>query len=368
MNEDEIKVKAEVEVKANVKEASSPPVSTLTLTSTFVVSASPHTRSPATVSRIMWLVVFALLPALGGSVWFFGPRSLLLVALSVASSILFDSLAQKAFGRKPTPFDGSAVITGLLLAYNLPPGVPLWMPIIGAAFATIVVKQFFGGLGHNFINPALAARAFLMVSWPTYMTTLWLKPHGGPLSGLDAVSAATPLALVRRAAELVPPDMNLSELLRQANSLAELKRLFIGNVGGCLGETSALLLLVGALFLVILRVVDWRIPAAYIGTVIVLALVLPGSHLMPWFHVFSGGIILGAFFMATDYVTSPITAKGRIIFGVGCGLITMLIRLYGGYPEGCSYSILLMNVATPLIDRLTRPHPFGALRKRQVAA
>jgi electron transport complex protein RnfD len=315
----------------------------------------------------MWLVVFALLPALGGSVWFFGPRSLLLVAITVASSMLFDTLAQRAFGRKTTPFDGSAVITGLLLAYNLPPGVPLWMPVIGAAFATIVVKQFFGGLGHNFINPALAARAFLMVSWPTHMTTLWLKPNGGPLSGLDAVSGATPLALVRRAAELTPQGMSLNELLRQANSLAELKRLFIGNVGGCLGETSALLLLIGALFLIILRVIDWRIPVAYIGTVVVLALVLPNNHLTPWFHVFSGGIILGAFFMATDYVTSPITGKGRIIFGIGCGLITMLIRLYGGYPEGCSYSILLMNVFTPFIDRLTRPRLFGALKKAKAA-
>jgi electron transport complex protein RnfD len=360
--------KAKVEVE--VKETGLPPPSTSTLTSTspLVVSASPHVRSPATVSRIMWLVVIALLPALGGSVWFFGPRSLLLIALSVGASILFDSLAQKAFGRKPTPFDGSAVITGLLIAYNLPPGVPLWMPVIGAAFATIVVKQFFGGLGHNFINPALAARAFLMVSWPTHMTTLWLKPNGGPLSGLDAVSGATPLALVRRAAELVPPGMDLSELLRQANSLAELKRLFIGNVGGCLGETSALLLLIGALFLILIRVIDWRIPAAYIGTVIVLALVLPDNHLTPWFHVFSGGIILGAFFMATDYVTSPVTAKGRIIFGVGCGVITMLIRLYGGYPEGCSYSILLMNVTTPLIDRLTRPRLFGAVRKKQATS
>jgi len=355
---------AKAKVEAETKQASPPPVSTLTLTSPLVVAASPHTRSPATVSRIMWLVVFALLPALGGSVYYFGLKSLLLVAISVASSMLFDTLAQRAFGRKPTPFDGSAVITGLLLAYNLPPGVPLWIPVIGAAFATIVVKQFFGGLGHNFVNPALAARAFLMVSWPTHMTTLWLRPFGtAPLSGLDAVSGATPLAFVRRAAELVPQGMNVNDLLRQANSLAELKRLFFGNVGGCLGETSALLLLIGALLLIIIRVIDWRIPVAYIGTVIVLALVLPNSHLTPWFHVFSGGIILGAFFMATDYVTSPVTAKGRIIFGIGCGVITMIIRLYGGYPEGCSYSILLMNVATPLIDRLTRPKLFGAPKK-----
>ena len=316
----------------------------------------------------MWLVVIALLPALGGSVYFFGLKSLLLVAISVASSMLFDSLSQMAFGRKPTPFDGSAVITGLLLAYNLPPGVPLWMPVIGAAFATFVVKQLFGGLGHNFINPALAARAFLMVSWPTHMTTMWLKPFGtAPLSGIDAVSSATPLALVRRAIELTPSGMSPVELIRQANSLAELKRLFIGNVGGCLGETSALLLLIGALFLIIIRVIDWRIPVAYIGTVIALALVLPNNHMTYSFHVLSGGIILGAFFMATDYVTSPVTAKGRIIFGIGCGVITMLIRLYGGYPEGCSYSILLMNVFTPFIDRLTKPRLFGTVKKAKAA-
>jgi electron transport complex protein RnfD len=338
-----------------------------TSTSPLVVAASPHVRSPASVSRIMWLVVFALLPALGGSVYFFGMRSLLLVVLCVASSLVFEALAQLAFGRKPTPFDGSAVITGLLLAYNLPPGVPLWMPVIGAAFAVVVVKQFFGGLGHNFINPALAARAFLMVSWPTHMTTLWLRPHGGPLSGLDAVSGATPLALVRRAAELVPQGWTLDQLLAQANSLAELKRLFMGNVGGCLGETSALLLLLGGLFLILIRVIDWRIPVSYIGTVMLLALVLPNNHLSPLFHVLSGGVILGAFFMATDYVTSPVTANGRIIFGIGCGIITMLIRLYGGYPEGCSYSILLMNVATPFIDRLTRPRLFGALKKAKAA-
>jgi electron transport complex protein RnfD len=328
----------------------------------FVVAASPHLRSPATVSRIMWLVAIALLPALGGAVWQFGLRSLAVVALAVLSSVLFDSLAQKAFGRKPTPFDGSAVVTGLLLAYNLPPGVPWWIPVAGGAFATIVVKQFFGGLGHNFVNPALAARAFLMVSWPTHMTTMWVAPRGGSLSGLDAVTQATPLALVRRAAELVPTGMPLDELYRHANSPAELWRLFSGSVGGCLGETSALLLLIGALALIAVRIVDWRIPIAYLGTVVILALVLPGNRFSPLFHLLSGGVILGAFFMATDYVTVPITGTGRLIFGFGCGLITMLIRLYGGYPEGCSYSILLMNVATPLIDRLTRPRLFGYSR------
>ncbi|MEO0077940.1 MAG: RnfABCDGE type electron transport complex subunit D [candidate division WOR-3 bacterium] len=329
-----------------------------------VVAASPHVRSPVTVKKIMWAVVIALLPALGGSVYFFGLKALWLVALSVVSAVVFDTLAQLAFGRKLTPADGSAVITGLLLAYNLPPGVSWWVPVVGAAFAMIVVKQFFGGLGHNFINPALAARAFLVVSWPTQMTSMWLAPQGGSLSGLDAVSGATPLALVRRAAEYVSPD-SVAEVVRQANSMTMLKRLFLGNVGGCLGETSALLLLIGAALLIAVRVIDWRIPAAYLGTVLGLSLILPANPMKPWFHLFSGGIILGAFFMATDYVTSPVTAKGRVIFGIGCGIITMLIRLYGGYPEGCSYSILLMNVATPLIDRFTRPRLFGALPRKK---
>ena len=324
-----------------------------------VVSSSPHVRSAASVNRIMWIVVIALLPALGGSIYFFGLGSLWLVALSIGSCIGFDTLSQRAFGRKLTPLDGSAVITGLLLAYNMPPGVPWWIPVIGGAFAMFVVKQLFGGLGHNFMNPALAARAFLMVSWPTHMTTMWLRPAGGPLSGLDAVSGATPLAFVRRAAELVPQGMSVNDLYAQANSLAELKRLFLGNVGGCVGETSALLLLIGGLFLIVIRVIDWRTPLSYLGTVAALALVLPGNHLSPLFHLLSGGVMLGALFMATDYVTSPLMAEGRII----CGVLSMLIRLYGGYPEGCSYSILLMNVATPLIDQLTRPKPLGYVKK-----
>lgn len=312
----------------------------------------------------MWAVVIALLPALAGSVYFFGLKALLLVAISVVSCVVFDSLAQLSFGRRLSPLDGSAVITGLLIAYNLPPGVPWWLPVLGGAFAMVVVKQFFGGLGHNFINPALAARAFLMVSWPTFMTTLWVKPaSAATLSGLDAVSGATPLALVRRAAELTPAGMTTDELIRQANSLPVLKNLFLGNVGGCVGETSALLLLIGAIFLMAVRIVDWRIPFSYLLTVAVLAVVLPGSRFSPLFHLTAGGVVLGAFFMATDYVTSPITAKGRIIFGIGCGVITMLVRLYGGYPEGCSYSILLMNVATPMIDRLTRPRLFGYVRR-----
>ena len=330
---------------------------------TLLVSASPHIRSRATVPFIMWAVVVALLPALGGATYFFGFRALLIVALSIASAVVFDGLAQLAFGRRFAVTDGSAVITGILLAYNLPPGVPWWIPVIGSAFAVVVVKQFFGGLGHNFVNPALAARAFLMTSWPTHMTALWAAPRGGTLSGFDAVTTATPLAIVRNAAEIAGPTGSPDALIAQANSLPVLKNLILGRVGGCIGETSALLLLLGAVLLLVLRIIDWRIPLAYLGSVVLLALVLPGNRMSPWFHLFSGGVVLGAFFMATDYVTSPVTARGRWIFGAGCGIITMLIRLYGGYPEGCSYSILLMNVATPLIDRLTAPRLFGALRK-----
>lgn len=336
------------------------------------VTASPHLRSGASVQRVMWAVVIALLPAFAGSVWFFGWRALMLVGLSIAAAVGFDALSQWLFGRKVTVSDGSAVITGLLLAFNLPPGVPWWIPVIGSAFAVVVVKQFFGGLGHNFVNPALAARAFLMVSWPGHMTSLWLAPRGGTISGLglDAVSAATPLGVIKNAAELVGPGGEPASLLAQAQSWPVVGKLLLGQVGGCLGETSALLLIAGGLFLVLFHgIIDWRIPVGYIGTVLVLTLILPGPrhNLLPYlfYHVFSGGLMLGAFFMATDYVTSPITSKGRWIFAVGCGVLTVVIRLWGGYPEGVSYSILLMNIGTPLIDRFARPRLFGRLGKAE---
>ena len=336
------------------------------------VTAPPHIRSGGSVSRVMWAVVIALVPAFLGSVWFFGWRALMLTGLSVASAVAFDALTQRLFGRKVTIRDGSAVITGILLAFNLPPGVPWWIPVVGSAFAVIVVKQFFGGLGHNFVNPALAARAFLMVSWPGHMTAMWLAPRGGTLSGLDAVTTATPLAVLKNAGEIVGPGGDASALLSQAQSWPVIGKLFFGNVGGCLGETSALLLLLGGIFLIAMhQVIDWRIPASYIGTVLVLTLVLPGpkADLLPYllYHVLGGGLMLGALFMATDYVTSPITSKGRLVFGVGCGVLTVLIRLWGGYPEGVSYSILLMNVATPVIDRYLKPTLFGRLKKAKAA-
>lgn len=315
------------------------------------VSVSPHIRSKVTVPFLMWSVVIALIPALLGAVYFFGFRVLTIIAISIISAVLSELLAQKIWGRKITIIDGSAVITGLLLALNLPPGIPLWLPFIGSAFAIIVAKQVFGGLGYNFINPALAARAFLTISWPQLMTTSWLAPRSGFLAGYDAITQATPLSLAKL--------HKTPEIIQQLNSWPVIKNLIIGNCGGCIGETSAILLLLGAIYLLIRGIISYRIPFAYIVTVLILSIILP-TPLSPLFHVFSGGLILGAFYMATDYVTSPITPKGQWIFGIGCGIITMLIRIWGGYPEGVSYSILLMNVATPLIDRYTKPKIFGA--------
>uniref|UniRef100_A0A7C6A912 Ion-translocating oxidoreductase complex subunit D n=1 Tax=candidate division WOR-3 bacterium TaxID=2052148 RepID=A0A7C6A912_UNCW3 len=334
-----------------------------------VVSASPHIKSGVTTEKLMWSVVIALLPAFLGSIYFFGLKSLLLVGLSIASALLSEAFAQKIFGRKITITDGSAVITGILLAFNLPPGVPLWMPIIGSAFAIIIAKQFFGGLGYNFVNPALAGRAFLMISWPYFMTAKWLAPNNGYLAGFDAVTQATPLTLLKNTlvsmkdSTITPEQLALAKnTLTQLNSLPVIKNLFFGNVGGCLGETSALLLLVGAIFLLATKVIDYRIPVSYLGTVTILSLIIP-TQTNVLFQLFSGGLFLGAFFMATDYVTSPVTKLGRWLFGIGCGLLTVIIRTWGGYPEGVSYSILFMNLLTPLIDRYTKPRVFGVVKK-----
>ncbi|MEO0116918.1 MAG: RnfABCDGE type electron transport complex subunit D [candidate division WOR-3 bacterium] len=324
------------------------------------VSFSPHIRDRVNVEYLMFSVVVALIPALIGSVYFFGIRALIIIILSSLSSLLFEGLAQKAFGRKITIGDGSALITGLLLAFNLPPNVPYFIPIIGSAFAIIIVKQFFGGLGYNFINPALAARAFLVVSWPSFMTKGFLPPRFGSLSGIDGVTQATPLTLLKDTRLMNPTAY--PKLVSQFSSLPVLKNLFFGSVGGSLGETSAFLLLLGGVFLLINRVIDYRIPLSYLATVFFLSLlhkIFFQNAVSPLFHLLSGGLILGAFFMATDYVTIPITPKGRVIFGIGCGILTMLIRLFGGYPEGVCYSILFMNVLTPFIERYTKPRIYG---------
>jgi electron transport complex protein RnfD len=289
-------------------------------------------------------VAIALLPALFSGIWFFGLRALWLTLVAVGFSVASEIAMQKIMKRPVTVSDFSAVVTGLLISFNVPATLPLWMVAIGAMFAIIIAKQCFGGVGHNFINPALAARAVLFASWPVDMTN-FISP------GADAIATATPLALIKG-----------TEAVNQV--LPNLMDLFIGNVGGSLGETSALALLLGGLYLLYRRVINYRIPVVYIATVGILAFVFGGFNLsyVPY-HILAGGLLLGAIFMATDYSSSPMTAKGQIIFALGCGLLTAVIRFYGGYPEGVSYSILLMNITTPLIDRFTLPRKFGGVKK-----
>ncbi|HEC79012.1 MAG TPA: RnfABCDGE type electron transport complex subunit D [candidate division WOR-3 bacterium] len=328
----------------------------------FVVSASPHIRGKGSIDRAMKLVILALMPAFAFSVYLFGIRALLITLVSIIVCLLSEAVMQKLLGKNITITDGSALLTGLLLSFNLPPGVPLWLPAVGSIFAIVFAKQLFGGLGYNFINPALAGRAFLMASWPSLMTKEWLAPTGGSISGIDGVTSATPLTLLKNPANFGSPEV----IIKQLNDITTIKNLFIGKVGGCIGETSALFLLVGGIFLLIIGIIDYRIVAGYLGSFFLLALVLPTKANI-FFHLFSGGLFLGAFFMATDWVTSPVTKKGRWIFGVGCGVLTVIIRIWGGYPEGVSYSILLMNVFTPVIDRFTREKVFGTLRSKKEA-
>lgn len=312
-----------------------------------LVSSSPHVRSEDTISRIMLDVVIALMPAAIAAVIFFRWNAIVIILASVLSAVITEALIQKLMKREITIGDWSAVITGMLLAFNLPPTVPLWIPIIGSAFAIAVVKQLFGGLGHNFMNPALAARAVLLASWPVRMTT-WTTP------GVDAVSTVTPLAILKGT--------------ETAGQLPELWDMIVGNIGGTIGETSALALLLGAAYLLYRGIINWKIPFTFIGTVAFMTWMLGGEGFFTGnalYHIFAGGLILGAFFMATDYVSSPVTPKGQITMGVGCGVLTSVIRIYGGYPEGVSYSILLMNVAAPLIDKLTMPRIFGEVKTRE---
>jgi len=310
----------------------------------FRVTSSPHIRSGETTQRIMLDVIIALLPALFAGIYYFGMRSLIVTLVSVVFAVAAEVAMQKILKRPVTVNDLSAVVTGILLAFNVPSTAPLWMVAIGSIFAIAVAKHCFGGLGHNFINPALAARAMLLASWPVRMTSsAFLTP------GADAVSSATPLAALSSGA---------------LDTLPSIMDLFVGNVAGCIGETSALALLIGGLYLVYRGVISFRTPVAYIGTVAILSFILGGfDPYIAIYHVLAGGLFLGAIFMATDYSSSPMTAKGQIIMGLGAGILTTLIRFYGAYPEGVSYSILLMNVATPLIDRFTMPKKFGEVKK-----
>ena len=314
----------------------------------FLLSSSPHAHAPRTVSGLMLDVLIALMPAFCCSVYFFGRRALFVAGTCIAACLVTEALSRLAMRRENSIGDLSAVLTGLLLALNLPPDLPLWMAAAGGVFAIGVCKQAFGGLGYNPFNPALAARAFMLISFTGPMTTWTSSAWQISAGGMDAATTATPLAFIKKGAE----GLDWSQL-------AILKDLFFGNVNGCLGETSALALLIGAGYLLCRRTITWHIPVAFIGTVFLFAMVKGGVP--PLVHVLSGGVILGACFMATDYVTSPITAKGKLIFGCGCGLLTMLIRTAptGAYPEGVSFSILIMNAITPLINRYTQPKVFG---------
>lgn len=305
----------------------------------FHVSAPPHIKTKCDARYIMRQVTIALIPPTMAGVIIFGFRAILILLISILSSILWQRLILLLKGEKKT-FDGSEVVTGLLLALNLSPLVPWWMPIIGTFVAIVLAKELFGGLGFNIFNPALIARAFLLVSWPMEMTT-WMFPSIGmnQTASLNSITQATPLTLLKLQ-HVYTPYINL----------------FLGNRGGCIGETSVLALLIGAGYLFFKGVIDWKIPIPYVITVAVLAILFRQD---PLFHIMAGGLILGAFFMATDYTTTPITKLGRIIFGISCGVITILIRLFGGYPEGVSFSILFMNAMTPLLDRWTIPKPFG---------
>jgi electron transport complex protein RnfD len=306
-----------------------------------IVSSSPHLHNKESVSKIMWLVIVSLMPAGVAGVYIFGPSSLWVIIAAVISALATEASIQVLTKRKISLTDGSAFITGLLLAYNLPPDVPLWLPVAGSCFAIAIGKQVFGGLGQNIFNPALVGRVFLMASWPKYMTT-FIRPMN-----YDAITCATPLALLK--------EGKLTEQVSYLN-------LFLGNRAGCIGEVCIVALLAGALLLFIKKYISWHIPITYILTTGAFVWVFGGKELFTgdWlFHILSGGLILGAFFMATDYVTSPLTRKGQIFFGIGCGLLTAVIRLWGGYPEGVSYAILMMNAATPIIDRYTKNRIYG---------
>lgn len=309
------------------------------------VSASPHVRSAQTVSGIMLNVIIALIPALAASVWLFGLRVLLVCAVTVSVSVLSEYIARKVMKRHNTIGDLSAVVTGLILAFNLPVSIPLWMAAIGSVIAIVVAKQFFGGIGQNFVNPAIAGRIILMVSFPTAMTT-WTAPFAYK-STQGTITTATPLAA-------------------EESELPSLLKMFLGMRGGSLGETCAAALIIGGLYLIIRKIISPSIPLSFIGTVAVIMLIAgKGDLSFVAYQLLSGGLMLGAFFMATDYTTSPINFKGRIIFGIGCGIITSMIRLFGSLPEGVSFAIILMNILVPHIENLTTPKPFGTVKEKK---
>lgn len=322
-----------------------------------IVSSSPHVRSNEDTSYIMKQVLIALIPATIAGLYFFRLNALSVIFFCILGTVGSEYLYQKISKQESTIGDYSAVVTGLLLAFNVPSSLPWWMCLIGGAFAIIVVKMVFGGIGNNFLNPALAARAFLLASFPVAMTS-WPKPGVSEWissANLDTLSTATPLSFLKAGsagvADLASNGINMTDMI-------------IGNIGGCIGETSALLIVLGGIYLIYKGIIDYTIPVIYIASVFILTFILGGfSFDFALYELFAGGLMLGGFFMLTDYTTSPMTKKGQIIYALLAAVITTVIRLYGGYPEGVSYSILLANVATPLIDKFVSNRVFGEVSK-----
>lgn len=320
------------------------------------ISGSPHNQSNLTVSKIMWGVVLALMPAFMVSLWYFGFGALITIAIAVITCVATEFLATKyILNQKPTIQDGSAVITGLLLAFNVPSNIPWWQIVIGSIFAIAVVKISFGGLGKNPFNPALAGRVFMLISFPVDMTS-WPLPIQNRFVIADAITGPTSLGMVK---EGLKNGEAMDKIMGQIDYL----NLSLGNVGGSLGEVSAIALVIGGLYLLFRKIITWHIPVSYILTVAIFSgilwLINPNEFINPLFHILAGGLLLGAIFMATDMVTSPMTPAGMLIFGLGCGILTVLIRVWGAYPEGVSFAILLMNAATPLINKGIKPKRFG---------
>jgi len=311
-----------------------------------IISPSPHRNSDVTTRKIMSLALISLVPAVIAAAVFFGIRALALTAVCTASSVLFEYICRRAMKREQTISDLSAAVTGVILALNLPVTLPFWMAVLGSFVAIVIVKQLFGGIGQNFANPAITARIVLMISFTGSMTTWALPQYWKPGLASDTSVIVNSNTVLTGPTPLVSGD-------------ASLMSLFLGNTGGCLGETSALALLIGGIFLMVKKVISPAAPAAFIGTVALLTLVSGGDVM---YQILAGGLFLGAFFMATDYATTPVTNKGKIVFGIGCGVITFIIRKFGSYPEGVSFSILLMNILTPYIDMFTKTTPLGALK------
>ena len=307
-----------------------------------IVTASPHIHDSATTSTIMRDVLIGLAPAMVAAVIIFGFRALLLTAVCAAACVIFEYATERVLGRENTISDLSAVVTGVILSFNLPVQLPLWMAVVGCFFAIVIVKQLFGGIGNNFANPAIAARIFLLLSFSQPMTS-WLSVENG--HAVQGVYGATPLAQIAAG---------------ETDALPSLLEMFLGLRGGCMGETCALALIIGGIYLIWRKVITPTIPLSFIGGVLVLSLLFGVD---PMYQLLGGGLMIGAFFMATDYTTSPITEKGKIIFGLGCALITMVIRVFGSYPEGVSYSILLMNIITPHINRMVRNKALGGVQQ-----